>query len=146
MLKLHHNLPRSTRLRLIGTLVALLIAIAALITIGRVSSADHHERALVLPSQRRVQVVRFTLYDVGIYPQEARANPGPITISIEDLTRSSTGLIIERVDENIRMPVRIADKGKELLRSRTQLVLSAGRYELADSARSDNRAVLIVEP
>jgi len=146
MLELQHHFPRSVRLLLIGALVSVSIFAAALMTIRRVSSADHHEIARVLPSQRRVQVVRFTLYDVGIYPQEARANPGPITISIEDLTRSSTGLTIERVDENIRMPVGIADKAKELMRSRTQLVLSPGRYELADTARPGNRAVLIVEP
>lgn len=146
MLKLHHNLPRSIPLRLLGTLVPVLIAIAALITIGRVSSADHHERGLVLPSQRRVQVVRFTLYDVGIYPQEARANPGRITIATEDLTGSSTGLIIERVEENARVPIRVFDKAPNVMRSRLELPLPVGRYEVADSARPGNRAVLIVEP
>lgn len=145
MLKLRH-LPRSIRFLLISTLVAVSIFVAALVTIGRVSSADHHESALVLPSQRRVQVVRFTLYDLGIYPQEARANPGRVTISIEDLTRSSTGLIIERVDENARVPIGVAGKAKELMRSRTEVILPPGRYELADAAQPGNRALLIVEP
>lgn len=146
MLKLRPNLPRSIKFLLIGTLVAISIFVAALVTIGRVSSADRHESALVLPSQGRVQVVRFTLYDVGIYPQEARATPGPVTIAIEDLTRSSTGLIIERIDENARVPVGIAGKAKELMRSRTELVLPPGRYEVADAAQPGNRALLIVEP
>jgi hypothetical protein len=90
--------------------------------------------------------VRFTLYDVGIYPQEARANPGRVAIAIEDLTRSSTGLVIERVEQNARVPVRVDGKAKDLMRSRSELVLSPGRYELADAARPGNRAVLIVEP
>jgi hypothetical protein len=146
MLKLKHNFPRSIRFLLIGTLVSVSIVIAALMTIGRVSSADRHESALVLPSQQRVQVVRFTLYDVGIYPQEARANPGRVTIAIEDLTRSSTGLVIERVEENARVPVRVDGKAKDLMRSRSELVLPAGRYEVADAARPANRALLIIEP
>jgi hypothetical protein len=90
--------------------------------------------------------VRFTLYDVGIYPQEARATPGAVTISIEDLTRSSTGLIVERVDENARVHIGVSSKAKELMRSRTELVLMPGRYELADAAQPDIRALLIVEP
>ena len=146
MLKLRPNVPRPIRFLLIGTLVAISIFVAALVTIRRVSSANHHESALVLPSQRRVQVVRFTLYDIGLYPQEARANPGRVTIAIEDLTRSSTGLSIERIDENARVPVGVAGKAKDLMRSRTELVLLPGRYELADAARPVNRALLIVDP
>ncbi|HJP91217.1 MAG TPA: hypothetical protein VJ875_04625 [Pyrinomonadaceae bacterium] len=100
----------------------------------------------LVPLQRRVQVVCFTLYDVGIYPQEARATAGSITISIEDLTGSSSGLIIDRLDATVRLPAGVVSKATNLLRARAELFLPAGRYELTDANRRDNRALLIVEP
>jgi hypothetical protein len=110
---------------------------------------DRHSSASVHSppaGERRVQVVRFTLYDTGIYPQEARANPGPVTISIEDLTGSSDGLIIERVDPTGRMPFGLMNKTAKLLRMRKEWHLPKGTYELVDSSRLDNRALLIVAP
>ena len=66
---------------LIATLASAAI-VGALLKVGHRSSTV--ETSTVPAGERRVQVVRFTLYDTGIYPHEARAYPGPITISIED--------------------------------------------------------------
>jgi len=99
----------------------------------------------LIPS-RRVQIVRFTLYDVGIYPQEAHASQGAVTISIEDLTGSSSGLSIERIDTTERLFTGVVNKLTNSLRARAELLLPAGRYELTDASRRDNRALLIVEP
>lgn len=129
----------------IATFVAASIVGAALMNIGRVSSAEDESPSAV-QIQRRVQVVRFTLYDVGIHPQEARANPGHVTISIEDLTRSSSGIVVERVEVTGHIPAGLLNKATDRLRLRGELLLPPGRYELADASRRDNRAVLIVEP
>ena len=88
----------------------------------------HTETHSQTKGQRRVQIVSFTLYDVGIYPHEARANPGVVTISIEDLTASSSGLIIERVEKNTRARAGVIDKASERLRSRGELHLGVGHY------------------
>ncbi|HKY43279.1 MAG TPA: hypothetical protein VJM50_09305 [Pyrinomonadaceae bacterium] len=128
---------------LIATLVSAVI-VGALLKVRHASSSV--ETLTVPASERRVQVVRFTLYDTGIYPHEARANPGSVTISIEDLTGSSDGLLIQRVDTNGRVPVGALNKAARLLRMRKELQLPRGTYELVDSTRPENRALLIVAP
>jgi hypothetical protein len=127
---------------LFATLASTAIVSTAFLKNRHPSTSVHSPPA----GERRVQVVCFTLYDTGIYPQEARANPGPITISIEDLTGSSDGLIIERVDPSGRMPFGLMNKTAKLLRMRKELHLPKGNYELVDSSRTDNRALLIVTP
>ena len=124
--------------------VACAAIIAALLNFGHEASTV--ETVTVPASERRVQVVRFTLYDTGIYPHEARANPGSVTISIEDLTGSSDGLLIQRVDTTGRMPVGAVNKAGRLLRVRKELQLPRGNYEVVDSTRPENRALLIVVP
>lgn len=128
---------------LIATLASAAI-VGALLKVGNASSSV--ETLTVPASERRVQIVRFTLYDTGIYPQEARANPGSVTISIEDLTGSSDGLLIQRVDTNGRVPVGAVNKAARLLRVRKELQLPRGTYEVIDSTRQENRALLFVAP
>ena len=128
-------------------LIAVLTAAAIVAALVKMSRSSSPVEAVTVPaSDRRVQVVRFTLYDTGIYPQEARANPGRITISIEDLTGSSDGLTIERVDANGRAPLGAVNKSARSLRTRKELHLPAGNYELVDATRTANRALLIVAP
>lgn len=128
---------------LIATLAAVAI-VSVLLKIQHVSSPV--EAPTAAAGERRVQVVRFTLYDTGIYPQEARANPGRITISIEDLTGSSDGLTIECVDANGRALLGTVNKPARNLRTRKELHLPTGNYELVDATRTANRALLIVSP
>lgn len=132
-----------------STVTFILIATLALAIIGALQNVRHEpltvEAVNVPASERRVQVLRFTLYDTGIYPNEARANPGSVTISIEDLTGSSDGLLIQRVDTPGRTSVGAVNKATRLLRVRKELQLPRGTYELIDSTRQENRALLIVD-
>jgi hypothetical protein len=98
------------------------------------------------PVRGPVQVVRFTLYDLGIYPQETRVKPGMVTIALEDLSGASSGLIIERIEASSRVPSGLVSKASNRLRSRTEFFLPQGRYEVADATRPDSRVLLIVEP
>lgn len=93
-----------------------------------------------------VRVVRFTLYDVGIYPHEARVQPGLVTISIEDVSGASSGLIVERVEADLRTEVGRVDRQANRLRGRREMLLVAGRYQVSDARHRNNRASLIVEP
>jgi len=91
----------------------------------------------------QAQIVHFTLYDVGIFPHEERANPGLVAIYINDLSGSAQGLIVEsesgqRVGQVNRMQGR--DRG------RSRIALGRGRYQVYDASRPQYRATLIVEP
>lgn len=94
-----------------------------------------------------VQVVRFTLYDVGIVPELAYARAGLVTIGLEDLSGSTMGLVIERAQEG-ELRVRAGEvRRKERKRhGQEELRLEAGHYQLYMADRPDNRAELIVEP
>lgn len=129
----------------LATLASGAIIVAARLNVRHTSVDVSHASVPVAPSQRRVQIVRFTLYDVGIYPQEVRASPGRITISLEDLSGSSSGVIVSRIEDNARVPAGVVNKAPNSLRSRTELNLTEGRYEVVDTTRPDNRALLIVE-
>lgn len=146
-----------TRGRIIGS--ALLIVIGFSVTAfvivsarAKISARSHqaaflHMQGLVtrLPTGP-VQVVRFTLYDAGIYPSEARAQPGLVTISIEDLSGASSGLVVERRAGDVITPLGTVDRLPNRLRARGEIAMTVGRYEVYDASRPNNRALLIVEP
>jgi hypothetical protein len=145
-----YRIPRSpipaVSFLLVMTLVSASIFVTARLKIGHRSSDVNHESSSSVTNERRVQIVRFTLYDAGIYPQEARATSGRLTISIEDLTGAGSGVIVERVEETRRVPVGAVNNVVKRLRSRAELNLPIGRYELVDATRPENRASLIVDP
>lgn len=93
-----------------------------------------------------VQVVRFTLYDAGILPKQARARKGLVAVTLEDQTGSSAGLIVER-QNNGRAPeragqVRHYDQSR---RGRAELKLEPGVYAVIDGENPEHRAELIIE-
>lgn len=129
----------------LAILVTASVLVAARLKSRNGAGTVRHENVRVTPSPRRVQTVRFTLYDAGIYPYEVRANPGRVIVSLEDLTGSSSGVIVERLGENDRLPAGAVTKATNRLRSRAELNLTTGRYEVVDANRRENRALLIVE-
>jgi hypothetical protein len=93
-----------------------------------------------------MQVVRFTLYDVGLWPAEAHAQAGRVIIAIEDFAGSPAGVIVERERDNGRERVGQVPRAEHDRRGRQELILTPGRYRVSDAARPDNAATLIVEP
>lgn len=93
-----------------------------------------------------VRMVRFVLFDAGVYPRELHVQAGLINIAIEDKTKSTAGLVIERVSGSERSRAgevrRFANhwRGKEIIR------LSPGHYRVYDASRPGNQAKLIAEP
>jgi len=96
--------------------------------------------------QGPVQNVRFALYDVGIKPQQIRAQRGLVSVALEDRTGNSAGLVLERQNGNDWVPVgqihRIPNHG----RGRGQFLLVPGRYRVYDASQQDHQAALIIEP
>ena len=154
-------LKRPRILIFLGAVIAVLTTIHVVSTIVAVSLADSTGRPAVQRftahvstrqsafAQRPtepVQVVRFTLYDVGIVPQQSYAQPGLVTIAVEDLSGDAGDVVIER-DHNGQQPVQVgAVHRKDNSRhGRQELRLSPGHYQLYMADRPENRAELIVE-
>jgi len=91
-----------------------------------------------------VQVLRFALYDAGIYPREARVEQGVVVISLVDYTGGSEGLIIEREVNGGREHAGLAKRSGKHWRGRQELKLKHGTYCVYDASRPENRATLIV--
>lgn len=98
------------------------------------------------PKHGPVQVVRFTLYDAGIYPREARVDKGLVAIIIEDLSGGTGGLIVARDNGNSRSQVGGVQRFEHHWRGRSELEMTPGRYVVYDLSRPLNHATLIVEP
>jgi hypothetical protein len=97
-------------------------------------------------------VVRFTLYDVGIYPREVRVRTGWIAISIEDLSGGRSGVMVERISSDslnnhgAPQSMGIVNRDSQSWRGRHEMQLEPGSYYVYPVEHSDARAVLIVEP
>lgn len=98
------------------------------------------------PTGGPIQNVRFTLSNDSIYPRRLRARPGRIAIAIEDRTRRSLGLIVQRQTEVETLPVGQVTLPANVFRARAQFGLGVGRYVVFDASQPNNRAELLVEP
>lgn len=92
-----------------------------------------------------VQVVRFAFYKEGIYPREAHVGHGLIAISIENLSGASNGLMITReISGKSGEDIATFANNIKKQRSRYEIKLTPGRYEIADISNPSNKATLIV--
>jgi len=121
----------------------LIAALLAALGVGSLAWVGSENNRLPAPIREPLQVVRFTLYDIGIYPRETVADKGVIAISIEDLSGGSEGLILER--ETGGAIAHVSREGKQR-RGRGEVKLTPGRYRVYDASRPTNSATLIVEP
>jgi hypothetical protein len=133
---------------LIGTA---LVSGALVIAFGRTTKPKTSElietaSAPSAPVREPIQNIRFTVYDVGIYPAQLHIRKGMIGISIEDRTGNSAGLLIERENGNGRVPVGQVRRLVDQLRGRERFRLEPGRYRVSDANRQTGEAELIVEP
>jgi hypothetical protein len=99
------------------------------------------------PSQSGpVQMVRYVLFDAGIYPRELTVDKGLVNIALEDKTHSATTLVIDRIVGDERFQVGQIRRTMDERRGRGIVKLSPGRYEVYDASRPVNRAFLTVNP
>jgi|SRR5207237_4327373 len=115
----------------------------------RTEAATTTSRQTAAPATTKhgpVQVVRFTLYDAGIYPRQARVEKGLVAITIEDFSGGTPGLVVQRVIGNNRQGIGTVTRIEKYSRGRQELQLEPGNYELFMADRPNNKAQLIVEP
>ena len=92
-----------------------------------------------------VRNLRFILFDGGIQPSQLRVKAGLINISVEDKTSVSEGLTIQRIVGRDSVALGAVQKLANQQRSRNLFTLLPGEYELHDSSKPTNKAVLSVE-
>jgi hypothetical protein len=93
-----------------------------------------------------VQNVRFTVYDAGIFPQQQRARPGLVAISIEDRSHRSTGLVVQREAGGTILSIGQVSPALNQGRGTARFSLGAGHYSVFDANQPNNRAELVIEP
>ena len=93
-----------------------------------------------------VQNIRFTLYDAGIFPQQQHAKPGNVSINLEDRTRQSTGLVVQRESGGMATQIEQVSPVPGRTRGNAQFALGVGHYIVFDASQPNNRAELVVEP
>ena len=110
------------------------------------SARNEVAQGSAIPKHGPVRVVRFTLYDAGIYPREIRVDKGLVAITIEDLSGGTGGLVVAPEIGSDRIQLGVVQRFEHHWRGRSELAMTPGRYVVFDSSRPSNRAKLIVEP
>jgi hypothetical protein len=95
------------------------------------------------PTLRGVaQIVRFTIYDSGIYPREAQVSAGLVVIQVEDMAGDSPGVVVRSESRQVVGQIMRAVHR----RGNGRLRLPPGRYQIHELSDRANTATLIVEP
>lgn len=142
-----------TKFIALGLLVLMATAVFATIAIKRRKPAKITESPVLQQRQFErgpVQMIRFVLFEDGIYPGMAKVKQGLINLAIEDRSHGSSGLVIERATSDARDTARTrvgeVRRTEKELRGREVLKLTPGSYYVFDSSRPKNKAVLLVQP
>ncbi|HEU4479194.1 MAG TPA: hypothetical protein VFR80_11800 [Pyrinomonadaceae bacterium] len=98
------------------------------------------------PPTTVAQTVRFTVYDVGILPRQAKARAGKVALAIEDLSGASAELVVAKTNNGAAAAAGRVRRSPGAWRGRTVIHLEPGTYEVFDSNRPNNRAELVVTP
>ena len=125
-------------------LLILLLLISGTVILARWKATSSVSASSTETQTEPLQNIRFTVYDVGIYPQEMQVDAGRLSIVFEDRTGKSTGFVIVRENSSQRMGDIKTSKAH--WRTRGQVQLGPGRYRVIDSERPDIYSLLIVNP
>lgn len=148
----------SRRLLFIGVITVSLICIVTAVGFirksdNKVPSVSHRISPTSLQpitendtNQAPTQLVRFTVYDAGIYPRQLRVQKGLTTVKIEDFSGGTAGLVFDRVNGNGRVPTGQVKRNGSHWRGEGVIRLQPGNYEVYSVEHPDNRSQLTVEP
>ena len=94
----------------------------------------------------RVQMIKFILFEDGMYPRNMTIHDGLINLTVEDKTHRSQGLAVERINENAMATVGRVETAGEFGRGRELLLFVPGTYRVSDISNPQNSSILVVEP
>ena len=93
-----------------------------------------------------VRMIRFILFENGIYPTKKTVGKGLLNLTIEDKTHRSQGLAVDRIIDNAATKIGTVRPKSEQSRGRELMRLGPGTYRVYDTSQPQNSAELIVEP
>lgn len=93
-----------------------------------------------------IRNIRFTVYDVGIYPERMEVDAGRLSIVFDDRTGKYSGFTVERMSENGAEQLAQVEARQDHWRTRAQVRVVPGRYRLFPSDRPEIQSALIVNP
>jgi hypothetical protein len=92
------------------------------------------------------RVVKFQLFEDGIYPREVHVDKGLLAINIEDYSGGTAGLVVERETGGLPEQVGRVERSGAHWKGKSQMRLSPGQYKVYMADRPANRALLVIEP
>lgn len=137
--------------------IFLLTAIAAFATIalfsfGPTSSAlpwakfsEASMQGLPQTTNEPLKNIRFTVYDVALYPQELQVDAGRVAIAFDDHTGKNTSFVVQRIAGNAERVGEINFLPSHW-RTRGEVRLTPGRYRVFSRERPEIQSILIVNP
>jgi len=96
-------------------------------------------------SNEPLQNVRFTVYDVGIYPPSMQLKAGRVAIAFDDRTGPNKSFVVQRVNGNSPELVAQADPVPDHVRTRVFVKLTPGSYRVFSSEKPEIYSTLIVD-
>lgn len=129
------------------TLAALIISLAAAgLAVGKRATNSRWHGWIGLandqqPETRAVQMVRFTMDGIRLYPEEARARKGLVLLALRDFTGGEAELMIDGLQ-----PQRSLKRDQEHWTGTQVYDLEVGRYSVYHSRYPNERVTLIIEP
>jgi hypothetical protein len=127
-------------------------ATVALFGLGTTSSALHWAKFSEATTQVGPQTsneplknVRFTVYDVALYPHELQVDAGRVAIAFDDRTGKSSGFVVQRITGNAERVGEI-NFPQDHWRTRAEMRLTPGRYQVSSRERPEIQSTLIVNP
>jgi hypothetical protein len=138
-------------------LLFLLTAMAAFATIalfsfGPTSSGLHWAKfseattqGLPQTSNEPLKNIRFTVYDVALYPHELQVDAGRVAIAFDDRTGKNSSFVVQRITGNAE---RVGEINflPDHWRARGEVRLTPGRYRVFSRERPEIQSILIVNP
>jgi hypothetical protein len=129
-----------------------LLTMVALFFLGASSSALHLPKftestsaALPQTPNEPLKNIRFTVYDVALYPQELQVDAGRVAIAFDDRTGRNSGFVVQRIAGNTEKAGEI-NFPRDHWRTRGEVRLTAGRYRVFSRERPEIQSILIVNP
>jgi len=89
--------------------------------------------------------IRFTVYDVALYPHELQVDAGRVAIAFDDRTGKNSGFVVQRISGNAEN-VREINFPRDSWRTRGEVRLTGGRYRVFSRERPEIQSTLIVNP
>ena len=115
-------------------------------TLGWATFTKSTTPASVQNPNEAVRNVRFTVYDVALYPHEVQVHAGRVAIAFDDRTGKNSRFVVQRISGSAPEKVGEIAFPRDHWRSRGEVRLAPGRYRIFSPERPEIQSILIANP